>query len=242
MLSREQHVVGLDVAVNDPVSVRVGKRVADVAQYDGGLFDRQRAIVREAISQRPSLFIGHHVVRSAVHLARIVERHDVRMTQLRCDLDLAKKPRLAEPRGELRPHDFDCHVTRVPDVAGQEHGGHPALPDTANHAIPDGDRVGECVNAVVEQLGEAFGCGPLEEAVRPIILGCQPFELRPRGGIAFAHLRYDRIPLNRSSIEHYIEECLEPVPFVRRQRMGHRITGVKRVVGLPGRNMGAQSE
>ena len=62
VLPREQHVVRLDVAVHNAAAVRVGERVAHVAQDPHRLGDRELVFVREPHAQRLPLHSGHDVV------------------------------------------------------------------------------------------------------------------------------------------------------------------------------------
>ena len=62
----EQHVVRLDVAMDDAALVRVRQRLRDVAQDADRLGDRQRARAREPRAQRLALDERHRVVRQAV--------------------------------------------------------------------------------------------------------------------------------------------------------------------------------
>ena len=58
----EQHVVRLDVAVDDAVPVGVGERVDHLAQDPHGLGDRQLALARELDPERLALDERHDVV------------------------------------------------------------------------------------------------------------------------------------------------------------------------------------
>ena len=91
MAAGEEHVVRLDVAMDDPARMCVRQGVTDVAEDEHYLFRCQRTVARQSLAQREPRFIWHHVVQGAVGLSRIVERDDVRMLQLRHDLDLAEK-------------------------------------------------------------------------------------------------------------------------------------------------------
>ena len=48
----EQDVVGLDVAVNHAMGVRMGQRVGDLARQRHGLGDRDRRTLTESVRQR----------------------------------------------------------------------------------------------------------------------------------------------------------------------------------------------
>jgi hypothetical protein len=62
----EEHVVGLDVAVHDPVPVCVRQRVAHVAENRHDLADGKRTFPGKSLAERPSLEVRHDVVQPAV--------------------------------------------------------------------------------------------------------------------------------------------------------------------------------
>ena len=128
---QEQHVAGLDVAVDDVEVVRVGERVGDLAGDRQRLLHRQRADPVELLPERLALDVGHDVVQDAGVLARVVDRQDVGMGQAGGDLDLAEEPLGAEREGDVGPQDLDRDPPPLPQVLGDEDGGHPAASDLA---------------------------------------------------------------------------------------------------------------
>ena len=88
----EEHVVRLDVAVDDAALVRVRERLGDVAKNGDRLGDRQRAVPRELRAERVALDEWHRIVRQPVALAGAQHRHDVRMLKLRREQNLALEP------------------------------------------------------------------------------------------------------------------------------------------------------
>ncbi len=97
----EQHVVRLDVAVDHTVLVGIGQGVNDITQDADGLRNRQFTFVSQLFSQRLPFLVGHDVVQEPVSMARIVERKNVGMVQIRCDLDLLVEPLGAQCRCQL---------------------------------------------------------------------------------------------------------------------------------------------
>src|SRR5690348_11441806 len=69
--SGEQHVVGLDVSVNDAVGVRVGQRVRDLGQDLHDIVDRQLAMMGKPVAQRFALYVRHDVIEEAAGLSRV---------------------------------------------------------------------------------------------------------------------------------------------------------------------------
>jgi hypothetical protein len=51
-------------------------------------------------------------------------------------LDLALKALRAERLGQLGVQHLECHRTLVPEIAGQEHSGHPTPPQLAVEVVP----------------------------------------------------------------------------------------------------------
>src|SRR5207247_5589965 len=88
MTSRQQHVLWLDVAVDDPLRVRVGEGIHDFAQNPDGVTNGHCTITAELFPERLALDVGHHVVEEAVCLAGVVEWQDLRMLQIGRDLNL----------------------------------------------------------------------------------------------------------------------------------------------------------
>ncbi len=62
VLPREEHVVGLHVAVDDPVAVRVGEGIAHIAQDPHCVAHGQLALVRYSGAQRLAGDVGHDIV------------------------------------------------------------------------------------------------------------------------------------------------------------------------------------
>ena len=91
----DQDVVGLDVAVDDALGVRIRERVADVPEDHEDMIHRYCTTMHEPMPQRMTRLVRHHVIQQLTSFARIVQRHDVRMTELRDDLDLPQESRPA---------------------------------------------------------------------------------------------------------------------------------------------------
>ena len=73
----DQDVVGLHVAVHQPVVVRVLERVEDRLDDPEGMLRRERALGPEQIGDRAPLQVGHGVVHQALALAHEMDRHRV---------------------------------------------------------------------------------------------------------------------------------------------------------------------
>ena len=126
MLAREQHVVGLHVAVHDAVRVGVRERVAHVAQDPHRLADRQLVLLHEPGAQRLPLHAGHDVVEEVAVRARGEQRNDMGMLQLGGELDLALEPLRAHARGHLGREHLHHHLPAEPHLLSEEHTAHAA--------------------------------------------------------------------------------------------------------------------
>lgn len=74
----------------------------------------------ELRAQRLALHIRHHMEQQPVGLTGIEQRPEVRMLQVRRDLDLAEGPLDAEHCAEFGAEDLQRDVAVVLDVAGEE--------------------------------------------------------------------------------------------------------------------------
>ena len=137
--------------MDDAGLVRVGERVAHVAQQEHDVVHRQRSLAREAMPKRGAGLVRHHEVQRPAGFPGVEERHNVRMVELRDDRDLAQEPLGGERRVELRAHDLDGDVTRVLEVVREVDGRHPAAPELSRDAIALGKNLGEWRGLVVEQ-------------------------------------------------------------------------------------------
>jgi hypothetical protein len=88
-VAREEHVLGLEVAVHHAVRVRVGERLAQLEGDAQRVGRRERPLAGEPLAQRLALDERHHVVERPRSLARVVQRQDVRVLQPRQHADLA---------------------------------------------------------------------------------------------------------------------------------------------------------
>ena len=98
MAALEEDVLGLDVAVEHALRVGVGKRVRHLPGDAHGFLNGQLLLAIQPVAERLSLHHGHDVVKEPGDLTRIVERQDVRVTQVRCRPDLSQEPLGAQRR------------------------------------------------------------------------------------------------------------------------------------------------
>ena len=127
MTAGEEDVVGLHVAMDDAGLMRVGERVAHVAQEEHDVVHGQRSLAHEPVAQRSAGLEGHDEVARAAGFARVVEGNDVRMVKLRDDRDLLREAFGGERGLQRGMHDLHGDVARVLEVVREVDGGHAAL-------------------------------------------------------------------------------------------------------------------
>ena len=77
--------------MNDALLMGVGQCARDVAQNAHAFGNSESTLVLQPRAKRLALLERHDEVQHLVHVARVVERHDVGMPQPRGDSDLAEK-------------------------------------------------------------------------------------------------------------------------------------------------------
>ena len=91
-VAADDHVVRLDVAVDDVVAVRLGERAEDLAGELDRRQRRRRALADEQLLQRRPVEVLHRDVVGALRLAAVVDADDVRMAEARGVARLALEP------------------------------------------------------------------------------------------------------------------------------------------------------
>ena len=137
----EENVLGLDVAVDDPLPVGVGERGGDVAENGEALLDRNWTFANP-LAQRFPAHERHGEVRiSADGLARGEHGYDVRLLEPRREPDLALEPRRREGVGELGRQNLDDDVAPERLVAGDEDPRHSAGAELPLHGVAASERL-----------------------------------------------------------------------------------------------------
>ena len=131
----EQDVLGLDVAMDDVVAMRVIERLGHLMRDLHGVDHRQRLLPREALPQRIAFDERHDVEQQPAGLAVVVQLEDVGMLQAGGDLDLAQKALGAEGRAQLRAQHLDGDPALEAQVVGEKDHGHPAAANLTLHGV-----------------------------------------------------------------------------------------------------------
>jgi hypothetical protein len=120
--------------------VRVAEGIGHFERDLDRFVDTELLLAIELVADLFALNEGHHVVKEPVRLTRIDEAQDVRMLQLRGELDLSLEPFPTNRRGEIRMENLDRYLTLVPNVSRQEHGCHSTASQFPFDLVSVGDR------------------------------------------------------------------------------------------------------
>ena len=151
VLLDEEDVLGLDVPMHEPLAVGVAQSVRHFHRDPHRLVEREQLLPEEPVAQRFTGDVRHDVVERAGGLTRVVKRQDVRMGQMRRDLDLAQEPVGPQGSRQLRPQDLHRHGSVVLEILGQQHGRHASAAELALDDVALGDRRLEPLQRVVHR-------------------------------------------------------------------------------------------
>ena len=133
----EQNVVRLDVAMDEPVSMRVVERARNLRGDRRRSLGRERAAIVDSVGERPASEIRHHEKHLVADDSKIGDRADVRMDELRGGLCLSPESlaHVGIPR-EMRMHDLDDDGAVERDVKRVVHVRHAAFANPVHDAVP----------------------------------------------------------------------------------------------------------
>ena len=103
----EEDVLRLDVAVDDALRVRVVERAGNFPRDGKNIVDAQRTLSGKHIAKRSALDKRHHIERVPFDFARVEQRQDVRMAELRRDRDLTEKSLHVDRGRDFPAHELD---------------------------------------------------------------------------------------------------------------------------------------
>ena len=149
----QEHVVGLDVAVDHAVAMGIAQGVRHVAQHPERLGHRQLAIAGEPGPQRLALDQRHGVVEQATRLTSIgfprgEQRNDVGMLERGGELDLAAESVGAQRSGEIGREDLDDDLPAQGGLPGLEDPAHAAATQLALEQIAAGQGGAELIGEI----------------------------------------------------------------------------------------------
>src|SRR4051794_19208678 len=101
MAGLHQDVLGLQVAMDHAVRMRVPQRARDTARDANHIVDGELMFAVELRAQRLSLHERHDIEQESVGLAAVEQGKEVRVLQMRGYADLAEKSLDAEHRAQF---------------------------------------------------------------------------------------------------------------------------------------------
>ena len=133
---REHQVAGLDVAVNEPLLVRVLKPRRGLHDVARGLRVVERAGLFDERFEVKPVHMFHHEEPNVLHLGNVEQAHDVGVVEGRHGAGLAVEPLQTERVvALLGGQDLERHLAVQGGVVGQVHGPHPAPAEQAQDAV-----------------------------------------------------------------------------------------------------------
>ena len=124
--AQQQDVLGLDIAVDHPLGVRLRERVGDLVQDPHRVGDGQPAFARQPVPQRLPRHERHDVEQQVVSRAGRQDGEDVGMLQVRGELDLLLEPRGAHFARELGWEQLDDNLAVQRRLGREEQATHAA--------------------------------------------------------------------------------------------------------------------
>ena len=137
----KQNVLGFEIAMDHAAAVRIVQRAADRDGEPDRVADRKLFLTIQPRTQRLAFDERHDIEQQAARCARIEQREQVRVLQVRRDFDFGEKTLGTKHRAELRIEHLECDAPVMSDVAGEKDGGHTAAANLAFHLITAGERV-----------------------------------------------------------------------------------------------------
>jgi len=129
---RNEHVVGLEVTMHDPVLMRRGQASARGNECGERLTPGARLRV-EPFSDGGPLDELHREVCLLSEYPNVVDLHDVGVGELRHRLRLAEHPRLRKSAATLGSNQLECDLAIELGIVGRHDDAHPAAPNGAEH-------------------------------------------------------------------------------------------------------------
>ena len=126
--------------MNHTVRVRVIQRIGNFGGDSDRVLDGKELLAVQPVAQRFAFDERHHVVEHSAGFAGIVQRHDVRMLEIRRRPDLGEKSLRAERRREVGMQHLERDLPVVAYVLGEINGGHSATPELAVNAVAISER------------------------------------------------------------------------------------------------------
>jgi hypothetical protein len=141
--ARQQNILGLDVAVDHPLAVRVRERVRYFPRDSRRCVNGELPLAAHSQTESLSAHVGHHVIEKGFDVSRVVERKDVRVLKAREQPDLADETQLTRLGAGIRVQNLEGNLPLVSRVAREVNGSERALADLASDLVASGQRGAE---------------------------------------------------------------------------------------------------
>jgi len=145
----EKDVLGLDITMNDIVSVSPAQGRRDVSRDLENLVNGQPTFSFEQNPQTIAVDIRHDVPQKLTRAAGVEQRKDVRMGEAADDLDLAQEPVCSQTTCNLGPEYLDRYLAVMTAIRGEIDSRHTTPPDLPLHCVNIWQRADE----ILEQIG-----------------------------------------------------------------------------------------
>jgi hypothetical protein len=117
--------------MDEAVRVRVRQRLGYVGGDAERVSERELRLLSQAYLKGAALDMGHDVVQQSFDRSRLEERENVRMLELRLDLDLAEETIGGHRADELGLEDLEGDVALILQISGEKDDRHPPPADLA---------------------------------------------------------------------------------------------------------------
>ena len=136
----KEDVLGLDISMDDPLTVRVRERVGDLGRDAHRDIDRELTLARHANAKCLSTDVRHQVVEQSLYVSGVVERQDIGMLEPREEPDLSDETELTGLGAWISIEHLERYPPLVPRIAGEVDGSEGSLSDLALDLVPSGQR------------------------------------------------------------------------------------------------------
>jgi hypothetical protein len=125
--------------------MRITESGCDLAGDAQSLRDGQLSLASKAIAQRLPLHEGHHVEERPAGFTGIVQREDVRVREVRRNLDLAQEPLCSHRARQLGVENLHGDIAAVAAVAREVNACHPAATDQTIDCVAVRENAGNLI-------------------------------------------------------------------------------------------------
>ena len=133
--SCNENILGLEIAVDDALAVRVVERRGDRGRDSDCFVDRELLFTIEPRAERFAFDERHDVEQQVARGARIEQRQKIRMLEIGGDLNFRLKAIDADYRTEIGAEHLERDLSIVPEIAGEIDLRHAAFADEAFNGV-----------------------------------------------------------------------------------------------------------